>query len=167
MAIEALFKHVASRKSIQSSSSDPMADAALGYLARRARTVAQVKAYLARKGSSPAKTRSLIVKFEKLGYLDDREYAQRWARDRLARKPMGRERLTAELQAQGVDDWIVAETVEAVYQENSEYHLIVDLSRKKPVSAALLRSRGFHEDVIASFVGEAPSSSIEGESIHE
>lgn len=130
---------------------DPIADAALRYLARRSRTMAHMSAYLARIGASPAKTRSLIARFRKLGYLNDRQYAQRWARDRMARKPMGRERLMSELQAQGLDEEIVSETLNTIFQEYNEYDLVAALSNKKTIRPAFLRSRGFAEDVIASF----------------
>ena len=149
---------VSPRKSIHSLSGvDPIAHAALGYLARRARTVAQMTAYLGRLGASATKVRSLIARFRKLGYLNDRQYAQQWARDRIARKPMGCERLKAELQAQGLDDRIVADTVQAIYQETSEYDLVVTLSNTKMINPALLRSRGFGEDVIESLIGDMTS----------
>ena len=52
---------VSPRKSIHSLSGvDPIAHAALGYLARRARTVAQMTAYLGRLGASATNIRSLI-----------------------------------------------------------------------------------------------------------
>jgi regulatory protein len=149
---------VSTRKSIPSFSGvDPIAQAALGHLARRARTVAQMTAYLGRIGASATKIRSLIARFRKLGYLNDRQYAQRWARDRIARKPMGCERLKAELQAQGLNDRIVADTVRAIYQETSEYDLVVTLSNTKTISPALLRSRGFGEDIIESLIDEDES----------
>jgi len=65
--------------------------------------------------------------------------------------------LKAELQAQGLDDRIVADTVQAIYQETSEYDLVVTLSNTKMINPALLRSRGFGEDVIESLIGDMTS----------
>jgi len=76
--------------------------------------------------------------------VDDQAFAQRWARDRMARKPMGRFRLEAELQAQGVDDTIIFNTVEDIYA------VALQLLNARAVTPAFLRRRGFSEDTIES-----------------
>jgi regulatory protein len=137
-------------KSIERGASDPIQQAALRYLARRPRTIAQMKAYLARIGASPTGVRTAIAKFQRLGYLDDDAYARRWARDRLARKPMGRERLEHELGAQGLEEHLIAVTLEELYGETSERELALKLAGSRAVTPSFLRRRGFSEDTIES-----------------
>ena len=130
-------------------------DAALRYLARADRTEAQVKGYLARIGASAARARTLIRRLHQRGYLNDAGFARRWARDRLIRKPMGRERLEAELQAKGVAPLIVAETLDELYRNEREYVLAEALARRTAVTPSFLRRRGFPEDIIEAVIGSA------------
>ncbi|MCS6294228.1 MAG: RecX family transcriptional regulator, partial [Nitrospira sp.] len=74
---------------------------AVRYLARWDRTVIQVEQFLLSKGASAPQAKQTISRLSDLRYLDDRAYAGRWVESRLARQPMGRERLLAELQAKG------------------------------------------------------------------
>ncbi|HKN85732.1 MAG TPA: regulatory protein RecX [Nitrospiraceae bacterium] len=128
--------------------------AALRYLARRPRTIAHMKAYLARIGASPGGVRAAIAKFQRLGYLDDDAYARRWARDRLARKPMGRERLEHELGTHGLEAHTIAVTVEELYGETSERDLALKLAGSRAVTPSFLRRRGFSEETIESVMSQ-------------
>lgn len=135
--------------------SDPLEQAALRHLARRDRTVAQMKAYLlTRMGASPTRAMTLIKRLQARGYLKDRAYALRWARSRIERRPMGRERLEAELRGQGLDRNTVAEVLEQVYSEVDERDLARLLMGRTSVSAGLLRRYGFNEDLIGELFGE-------------
>ena len=132
---------------------DAIEEAALRYLARSDRTEAQVKGYLARIGASAVRTRTIIRRFYKRGYLNDAGYARRWARDRLARKPMGRDRLEAELLAKGLAPVIVAETLDELYGDEQEQALAEALARQISVTPSFLRRRGFQEDIIEAVFG--------------
>ena len=132
---------------------DAIEEAALRYLARSDRTEAQVKGYLARIGASAARTRTIISRFHERGYLNDAEYARRWARNRLARKPMGRDRLEAELLAKGVTPVIIAETLDELYRDKQEQALAEALARQTSVTPSFLRRRGFQEDIIEAVLG--------------
>ena len=140
-------------KSIERGASDPIQQAALRYLARRPRTIAHMKAHLVRIGASPARVRTLIANFQRLGYLDDAEYARRWARNRLARKPMGRERLECELTAQGLEAHISGIVLDELYGETSERELALKLAASRAVTPGFLRRRGFADDTIESVCG--------------
>ncbi|MGH7166774.1 MAG: regulatory protein RecX, partial [Nitrospiraceae bacterium] len=76
-------------------SSDPTERAVLRYLARRDRTEAQVVAFLERHGTSPSRIKAWMTELRRRGYVNDKSFALRWAHARLARRPMGRERLEA------------------------------------------------------------------------
>jgi SOS response regulatory protein OraA/RecX len=92
-----------------------------------------------------------------LGYLNDEAYAQRWAGVKLARRPMGRDRLEAELLAQGLDRATVSRTLEKIYSRRNERDLArLLLSRRigsgtgrtDAARAGLLRRYGFREELI-------------------
>jgi SOS response regulatory protein OraA/RecX len=122
--------------------------AAVRYLAQRERTEAQVRAYLSRAGASAACTRSLLSRFRNQGYLDDKAYAVRWARARLAKCPMGQARLEAELLAKGFDRTTVATAFRRLGRATGD--------RRR--GASLLRRYGFEEDIIEELfdVSESP-----------
>lgn len=61
---------------------------------------------------------------------------------------MGRLRLEAELQAQGVDERIISNTVEDLYAEISERTVALQLLHARAVTPAFLRRRGFSEETI-------------------
>jgi regulatory protein len=160
---------VPSRRTIQLSlrATDRIEQEALRYLARKDRTEAQVRAYLARRGASTALTRKLIREFIRNGYVNDSGYAQRWALARLEKRPMGRERLQAELLAQGFGGALVTDTVERLYRGRSERELAqrllagrrdVRMPRDLARAAGLLRRHGFNDETIEAIVREDRSS---------
>ena len=139
---------------IGSAAADRVEQAAFRFLARRDRTEVQVRTYLAYAGATPAHAQAIIASFRARCYLDDTAYALKWARARLARRPMGRDRLEAELHGQKIDEATVARTLDVVYGETSERELAQRLIARKTPSAALLRRHGFGEEIIETFLGE-------------
>ena len=142
---------------------------AVRYLARFDRTAAQVERYLASKGASPARVRQTISRLSDLRYLDDHAYATRWVEIRLARQPMGRDRLKIELLAKGVAEESADEVIRDALQEIDEEMLArqaIRLQQRKgrrllPLQAAsLLRQRGFGEETIERIISN--SSEPEG-----
>lgn len=136
--------------------------AALRYLAHRERHEEQVKAYLARAGASLTQIRTVLSRFRRLGYLDDKAYARRWVAARLQRRPMGRARAEAELLAKGFGQALVRETLDDVYRDEDEGRLARALLRQRLArhadgrprgQAALLRRHGFSEDTIEDVLG--------------
>lgn len=71
----------------------------------------------------------------------------------MARKPMGRVRLEAELQAQGLNEQIIFNTIEEIYAETNERTVALQLLHARAVTPAFLRRRGFSEDTIESVCG--------------
>jgi regulatory protein len=145
---------------------DPTEQAVLRYLARRDRTDAQMRAYLIRLGVSSARAGRVIKRLVEQGYLDDERYGLRWASARLARRPMGRERLEAEMIGQGLERDTIKRTLDQVYGERSERELALALLRRKydvrnPASrsagATLLRRYGFTEETIEAVLRNGES----------
>jgi regulatory protein len=141
---------------------------AVRYLARWDRTAAQVEQYLKEKGASPAQAMHTIGRLSDLRYLNDRAYAERWIEGRLARQPMGRNRIKAELHAKGIADPVADRAITDVLQEVSEETLarlaLKAMQRKGRQLTALqaqqlLRQRGFEEETIHRMIHS--SSQIE------
>ncbi len=148
-------------------SSDPTERAVLRYLARRDRTEAQVVAFLEHQGTSPGQIRVWMTALRRRGYVNDGSYALRWARARLTRRPMGRERLEAELLGQGLERDNVLRALDQLYGEVREPDLARDLlkrrdtftrSRRRAWQAGLLRRHGFDEETIRDVLGERSTS---------
>jgi len=135
------------------------------YLARQERTEAQVKTFLGRAGASAVCIRSLLSRFREQGYLNDTAYAARWARDRLARCPMGPARLEAELLAKGFDRTIVAKAMRQAYDGANQRTLarallVQRLGRAvedRRRGASLLRRYGFDDEIVEELFGVSES----------
>ncbi len=135
---------------------------AVRYLARWDRTVSQVDQFLCRKGASPAQAKRIIDRLVDLRYLNDCAYAERWIESRLARQPMGRERLKAELQAKGIGEAVAEQAIgeslrgidEAVLAQQALKARQRTGRRVTPVQAVrLLRQWGFEEETIDRIIG--------------
>jgi len=130
---------------------------AVRYLARWDRPAAQVEHFLRDKGANPAQVKQTISRLSELRYLNDRAYAQRWIEGRLAKKPMGRLRVKAELLAKGVAESLADRAIREVLRGVDEETLARRALKGKqgrggrlaPLRAArLLRQRGFEEETI-------------------
>ncbi len=135
---------------------------AVRYLARWDRTAAQVEQFLRAKGALPAHTKQVIGRLSDLRYLNDRAYAERWIESCLARRPMGRERLTAELLARGVAEPVADRTIRAALRDTDEDALArraLKLAQRTgrrltpAQSVRLLRQRGFDDETIGRTIG--------------
>ena len=135
---------------------------AVRYLARWDRTAGQVEHFLKDKGATPAQVRQTINRLSELRYLNDRAYAQRFIESRLARNPMGRERLKGELLARGVGESLADRAIREALRGIDEEALARRAlkvqqgqgGRLAPVRAArLLRQRGFEEETIDRIIG--------------
>ena len=136
---------------------------AIRYLARWDRTSAQVERFLLGKGASPAQINETITRLSDLRYLNDGAYAERWIETCLARRPMGRERLEAELLFKGVSEAVAGRAIRAALRDLDEDTLARRAlavirrpgRRLTPAqSVRLLRQRGFEEETIDRMIGD-------------
>ena len=148
---------MSAKKRLSPSSSEEWMHLAVRYLARWDRTVAQVEQFLLSKGASASQAKQTISRLSDLRYLDDRAYAGRWIESRLARQPMGRERLLAELQAKGIQETVAERAVREALREVDDDTLakraLKSWQRKGRRVAVLqavrlLRQWGFEEETI-------------------
>lgn len=131
---------------------------AVRFLAQRDRTVAQVEGFLRSRGVDPPHIEQAICRLTDLRYLDDLAYAQRWVEKRLATKPMGPERLKAELQAKGISDGLTDGVLTEVFQHHSEEivarRAIQGMRSAQRYVARFLHQRGFSDEVIERMMTE-------------
>lgn len=146
-----------------SSARDRWLQIAVRYLARLNRTAAQVERFLQRKGATPLQARQTVDRLSELRYLNDRAYGERWLETRLARQPVGRERLKVELSGKGLDasliDAIVGRALGNVDQDMwARRALAMRERRRRSLSCSqavrLLRQWGFEEETIERIIEE-------------
>ena len=107
-------------------------DAALGYLSYRARSRAELRRHLGRTWP-PTAVHDTIGRCEELGYLDDRSFAEAFARDRIRLKPRGARRIVSELRGRGVSAEDAAAGVEAAFRssERTESDLLDEVATRR------------------------------------
>jgi SOS response regulatory protein OraA/RecX len=107
----------------------------------------------------------------RLGYVNDEAVALRIAQARLARRPMGREALAAELKAREFSVETSARAVRAAYEGKSDREIAegvlrsvsrryADPEREKRRRAGLLKGRGFSDEVIEAVIGSAANCQV-------
>lgn len=92
-------------------------DAALGLLSYRARSTAELRRRLLRKGFGPDVVDRCVNDMGEHGYLDDAAFAEAFVRDRLRLRPRGRRQLVAELRGKGVEQDTAAGAVQRAMDE--------------------------------------------------
>ena len=154
-------------RQLRPSQPDQWLHLAVRYLARWDRTAAQVENFLKNKGATLAQVKQTISRLAELRYLNDCAFAQRWIESRFARKPMGRERLRAELLARGITeslaDHAIREALRGVDEEAlARRALRVKQGRGSRLgrvrAARLLRQRGFEQETIDRIIGSRGQS---------
>lgn len=127
------------------------------FLAYRERTTAHVEQFLTSHGVSPLLAKQAIRRLSKLRYLDDADYARRYSEKRLASRPMGQERLKAELLAKGIPDsmadQVLADVLRTIDVESLAQRVVKTAQRHgrrlTPIQIGrLLHQRGFTEATI-------------------
>ena len=124
-------------------------ETALGLLALRPRSRAEVRRHLRRKDVPAPVAEACVEALAAEGLLDDAAFAEAWVRDRLLLKPRGRRRLLAELRGKGVPPPVAEAAVERAFQgaDGDEAGFAVEVALK------WLRTRS---DAVAAGLAGAP-----------
>jgi regulatory protein len=149
-------------------------EAALHFLAYRARSEQEVRDRLKRGAFSPEAIDATIVKLNEWRYLDDADFARRWVESRAHGKPRGQRLLQQELRQKGID----AETSKQVIAEADldEVSAATELARKRLSSmagedplaikrkiGAYLARRGYGFDVVRQALERATGEPVDKE----
>lgn len=139
----------------------------LNSLDRRPRTRAQLEDLLKRRNVPDEAASAVLDRFEEVGLVDDRRFAEQWVDYRQSVKTVSRSMLRIELQRKGVSR-DVADDVLADWDSNSEQQQVRDLAcrlvrqvkdsepyRRRRKLADRLARRGFPPDVVWDAVNHA------------
>ena len=140
---------------------------ALNLIAYRARAAGELSTKLRERGFAPEAIESAIARMTELGYLDDREFADRWVESRQTYRPRSVRMLKQELRQKGVDREIIETTMEEA--EIDEFSDARALAEKRVASlqdlepairdrrlSGYLARRGYGFDVIRRVLDALP-----------
>jgi regulatory protein len=114
---------------------DSLYEYAVGALARRMRTVAELKRLLRQKkisGDAEALIEQIINRLKDQKYLNDTQYATHYSSLRRDSK-FGKQRVITDLKARGVHADVINKTVTSTYEGTNEEELARDFIRKKRI----------------------------------
>ncbi|HTS38472.1 MAG TPA: regulatory protein RecX [Candidatus Solibacter sp.] len=118
-------------------SEDDMYEYAVGALARRMRTVAELKRLMRARVEDPESEYAqtlvelVIRRLKDSGYLNDSQYAAYFSSSRRDSQKLGRMRVVTELKTRGVHASVIEKAVDAAYEGVNEEKLARDYLRKK------------------------------------
>lgn len=149
-------------------------DTAVAYLAARTRTVREVETRLEQAGYDEASRDRVVARLKEAGYLNDAEFADRWAVSRSSRA-LGAHRIAQELQRKGVDRDTIASALSQVDEEEQLRAAVAQAEKlwsriqgrdardaRRKVEAALAR-RGYSWDIVREAMAQAGAESWESE----
>lgn len=109
---------------------------AVGALARRMRSVAELKRLLRNKVEAETEigktlVELVVVRLKDHGYLNDAKYAAAYSSFRRDNEKFGRRRVITDLKVKGVHSEVIEKAVASVYEEVNEEKLARDYLRRK------------------------------------
>lgn len=104
---------------------------ALRYLVYRGRSVKEVRSKLAEKGFDNTVIKKVIDRFVDLGYLDDRNFAEQWARSLAVSRLWGDRKIEASLREKGISIDLIEEAIAGAREKKEERHAIRELVEKR------------------------------------
>ena len=138
-------------------------------LARRPYSVAELRRALTRKYGDVPQVKEALVRLRRLGYLDDKKFAEQYASSLARNRAYGRQRIRRELKAKLVDYRHIEPALVETFEEFDERELLERTLDKKirglrlPVTASKLASlcqslirRGFRSSDIIKAVRSRP-----------
>jgi regulatory protein len=105
-------------------SEERLYNSAVRALMRRAYSVHQMRAYLARRASDANLISAVVARMRENKYLDDAHYALEFARLHANSRRQGRFRIARELRARGVPDQHIETAIDAIFADTDEAALV-------------------------------------------
>ena len=106
-------------------------EAAMTFLGHRARTEAEIRRKLERKGFTVDIVAAVLARLRELGYVDDARFARDFVRDRFNHRGYGPERLRVALRQAGVDSGLIEETLSGWVDKDRLFDAALSLAEKK------------------------------------
>jgi len=103
---------------------------AIARLARRDHSEAELRQVLARKGYEPEEIDEALAMLRERRFVDDDQYATRFARTRMSLRGQGRNRIRQALRQRGVDRQPVERGLEGAAHDVSEAAVLDDVARR-------------------------------------
>lgn len=135
------------------------------YLSYRPRSRAEVERKLVEKHFPREIIHTVLVDLDRLGYVNDPDFARQWARSRVRLRGFGRRRIEHELTGKGVSGDIISEALDGVFDDSSETDIarreaekkLKTLGRFEPEArrrrlAGFLERKGFSSDIIGTIL---------------
>jgi len=145
----------------QASEDGKLFDRLLAWLARRPRSIWEVRDYLRRKQAPDDLADKFIAQLEELNYVNDQAFAEAWVRSRRVLKPISQRKLRSELYKKRVDSDIIDIVLED--DETDEHQVLRQLVEKKRKQSryqdeqkllAYLARQGFNYDDIRTVLDQ-------------
>ncbi len=111
-------------------------DYAVAALARRSLTVAELRSRLERRAARPHDVQEVLQRLREIGYLDDAQLADSYARFRRDYEGLGRLRIVRDLERRGVERKVAEKTVGQAFQDTDELELVRHQIRRRLGSRA-------------------------------
>jgi regulatory protein len=111
-------------------------DYAVAALERRSLTVAELKRRLDRRAARSQDVREVLQRLREIGYLDDAQLAESYARFRRDYEGLGRLRILRDLERRGVDTKLAEKSVRQTFRGSDELELVRAQIRKRLGSRA-------------------------------
>ena len=131
------------------------------YLSHRDRSTRETADHLKKKGFEEAVVQETLRYLKEANYLDDRRFAEHWARTRAENKQFGKYRLRQELLGKGLSKELIDETLDTLFETVQEIDLAravvekklpamqdLDPDKRKRRLIGLLQRKGFSLDIV-------------------
>jgi regulatory protein len=131
------------------------------YLSHRDRSARETADHLKKKGFEEAVVQETLQFLKEANYLDDRRFAEHWARTRAENRQFGKYRLRQELIGKGLPQDLIDETLDTLFETIKEIDLAravvekkmpsmqdLDTDKRKRRLVGLLQRKGFSTDII-------------------
>lgn len=137
---------------------------ALRYLTLRARSGAEVKNHLEKRGGAHAIIDATLEKLRALHYIDDQAFARDWALQRAQSRGCGPEKIARELETKGIDPSVIRAAVREAFEQEDELERAKEILGKRfrgenlqepralRRAAAFLQRRGYSDKVISALL---------------
>jgi regulatory protein len=142
-------------------------NAAYRLLTYRPRSRAELRQKLQDKEFDQAVIEAVVSDLARLGYVNDRQFAEQWASSRVRLRAFGRRRIEQELRRKGVDREVIVEALAVVFGAEPELGTAMSAAEKKLNTmrsadretrrrrlAGFLERKGYSYEIIRKVINE-------------